>query len=113
MPSKSSKKSNNVVAELCPACGLCCNGVLFGDVELQAGDDADLLKALGLTLRRKGRKQAFDQPCSCFDGKLCGIYSERPRRCRTFECRLLQRVQNGERKTNQALKTIKEAKSSE
>ncbi len=31
---------------LCPDCGLCCNGVLFADVELRAGDDAGRLKQL-------------------------------------------------------------------
>ena len=98
------------VSLLCPACGLCCNGVLFGDVELRAGDDAKRLAALRLDLFRKGRHQAFAQPCSCFDGKLCRIYADRPKRCRTFECRLLQRTQVNELTTAGALKAIKAAR---
>lgn len=100
----------DAVAQLCPACGMCCNGVLFGDVELQRGDDAKRLTTLGLDLFRKGRKECFSQPCACFDGTLCQIYDGRPKRCRTFECRLLQRVQAGKVATTEALKVIKVAR---
>jgi hypothetical protein len=89
---------------------MCCNGVLFGDVELRAGDDARRLASLGLDLFRKDRHQAFAQPCSCFDGKFCNIYADRPKRCRTFECRLLQRTQAEELTTAEALKKIKLAR---
>jgi uncharacterized protein len=97
---------DRAVGQLCPACGLCCNGVLFSDVELPPGGEARKLEALGVTLIRKGRKLAFSQPCSCFDGQFCRIYEDRPARCRTFECRLLQRAQAGELTAASALKTI-------
>jgi uncharacterized protein len=97
---------NDFVSQLCPNCGLCCNGVLFADVELRAGDDAGRLAELGLSLAKKGGKLAFAQPCACFDGKLCGIYADRPKRCQTFECGLLKRVQGGELDADAALKTI-------
>ena len=101
---------STAVSQLCPNCGLCCNGVLFADVELRKGDDARRLAGLGLSLKKKGRKQVFTQPCNCFDGKLCGIYAERPVRCRTFECGLLKRVQIGELGSNAALRTIARAR---
>jgi Fe-S-cluster containining protein len=85
--------------------------VLFADVELRAGDDAKRLAKLGLSLEKKGaNKIAFAQPCACFDGKLCAIYADRPKRCRTFECGLLQRVQAGELNADAALKTISKTK---
>jgi Fe-S-cluster containining protein len=99
----------NGIEQLCPKCGLCCNGVLFADVELRKGDDIQQLAELGLSLEKKGRKQAFAQPCACFDGELCRIYTRRPKRCRTFECGLLKRVQAGEMGVDAALKTIAEA----
>jgi uncharacterized protein len=99
-------KSPDGVSQLCPNCGLCCNGALFADVELRAGDDAGRLAELGLSLTKKGGKLAFPQPCACFDGKLCTIYADRPKRCRTFECGLLKRVQDGELDADAALKTI-------
>src|ERR1017187_9632698 len=102
--------SPDSVAQLCPKCGLCCNGVLFADVELRKGDDAQRLAELGLPLVKKRRKPAFAQPCVCFDGTLCRIYAERPVYCRTFECGLLKRVQAGELGVDAALKTIAQAK---
>ena len=100
----------DAISQLCPKCGLCCNGVLFADVKLRKGDDAKRLAELGLPLEKKGGQQAFAQPCGCFDGKLCRIYNDRPKRCRSFECGLLKRVQAGELDADAALKTIAQAK---
>lgn len=99
-------KPANSVAALCPQCALCCNGVLFADVRLQKGDNAKQLAALGVPLKKRGAITRFIQPCACLGGKLCRIYAERPARCRTFECRLLQRTQAGEVTERAALKTI-------
>lgn len=101
----------NVVDQLCTECGLCCDGTLFADVELRAGDDAKRLAKLGLTLKKKGQgKLAFAQPCACFNGTLCNIYSDRPKRCRLFECGLLKKVKAGEMKAAAALKKISQTK---
>jgi Fe-S-cluster containining protein len=107
----SKSKPTDAVSQLCPNCGLCCDSTLFADVELRAGDDAKRLAKLGLTLLQKTKnKLAFAQPCACFDGKLCGIYADRPRRCRLFECGLLKRVDAGEMTAGAALKKISVAK---
>lgn len=99
------------VDELCPHCGLCCESTLFADVELRAGDQAARLEELGLTLVKKGKsKLAFAQPCACFDGKLCTIYPDRPKRCRLFECGLLKRVADGKLSSAAALKRIRAAR---
>jgi uncharacterized protein len=101
----------NAVDQLCPNCGLCCDGTLFADVELRAADDAKWLVKLGLSLKKKGRiKLAFTQPCVCFDGRLCEIYSERPKHCRLFECGLLKKVNAGQMTTSAALRKIAKAK---
>jgi hypothetical protein len=100
----------NGIDQLCPNCGLCCNGVLFADVELQQDDDAGRLIDLGMALKKKGMKRAFVQPCRFFDGKLCRIYADRPGRCAAFECGLLKRVQSGEMSAPAALKRIAAAK---
>lgn len=102
---------NRHVDQLCPNCGLCCDSTLFADVELRAGDKAARLEELGLTLVRKGKnKLAFAQPCACFNGKLCNIYQDRPKRCRLFECGLLKRVAAGELSSALALKRIRAAR---
>ncbi len=101
----------NSVEQLCPNCGLCCDSTLFADVELRAGDDAKRLKQLGLTIEKKTQtKLAFAQPCACFDGRLCGIYADRPKCCRTFECGLLKKVEANELTAGAALAKISEAK---
>jgi len=106
----SENKPTEAVSQLCPNCGLCCDSTLFADVELRAGDDAGRLAELGLSLAKKGGKLAFAQPCACFDGKLCGIYADRPKRCRTFECGILKKVEADEMTVDTALKKISEAK---
>ena len=115
MPSRCSalrrNDMNTSIEQLCPNCGLCCDSTLFADVELRAGDDATRLKKLGLTLTKKGKsKTAFAQPCACFDGKLCTIYQDRPKRCGMFECGLLKRVESEEMTAGMALKKISAAK---
>jgi Fe-S-cluster containining protein len=107
----SQQTTTDVVFQLCPNCGLCCDSTLFADVELRAGDDEKRFEQLGLKLQKKGRsKLAFAQPCACFDGRLCGIYADRPKRCRTFECGLLKRVQAGNLEADAALKSIARTK---
>jgi Fe-S-cluster containining protein len=99
------------IQQLCPQCGLCCDSTLFADVELYTGDDAKQLKKLGLSLHKKGRgKLAFAQPCACFDGRFCRIYGERPKRCHTFQCGLLKRVEAGDMAVSAALRKITAAK---
>jgi len=100
----------NCVDQLCPKCGLCCNGVLFGDVKLQKGDDTRHLAGLGLPLKKPAGRPAFQQPCACFDGRLCRIYADRPIQCRAFECGVLKRVQAGELDAEAALRKIDEAR---
>jgi Fe-S-cluster containining protein len=100
----------SAVEQLCPQCGLCCNGVLFGDVELQRTDNAARLAKLGLELFAKKHRRAFNQPCACFDGKLCRIYADRPARCRAFECTQIQRVDQGKQSLAAAARKIREAR---
>jgi len=99
-----------LILQLCPKCGLCCNGVLFADVRLKKGDDGRRLTDLGLPLKKKTGGLAFPQPCTCFDGAFCRIYAERPTQCRAFECGLLKRVQAGEMEVNTAKKKITKAR---
>ena len=98
------------ITTLCPRCGLCCNGVLFADVELRKTDRTTALAKRGLTVFQRGRHRVLAQPCACFDGQHCEIYRDRPAHCQAFECGLLQRVSAGEITAAAALKTIAQAK---
>jgi hypothetical protein len=99
---------------LCLECGLCCNGVIFANGQLQPQDDVPRLKSLGLRLLPVRQSQIgsrkFRQPCAAFDGCRCGIYSDRPKYCREFECLLLQSVQSGQTEAVTALRVIRTAR---
>ena len=99
--------TSTAAARLCAACGLCCNGVLFHTVQLQPGDSAKALAALGLKLKRKQGHHYILQPCPAFKESCCSIYAARPQRCRLFECRQLQRVEAGETTEAMALEKIR------
>ncbi|MEO5802952.1 MAG: YkgJ family cysteine cluster protein [Verrucomicrobiota bacterium] len=105
----------SVGEKLCLTCGLCCNGVIFADVQLQRGDHAERFKALGLPLARLRKTDEtshwkFPQPCAAFDGCHCRIYADRPKYCRAFDCALLKSVNAGEVEVPAALRTIEKAR---
>ena len=87
---------------LCLQCGMCCNGVLFADVRPEPGDASPLFTQHGKRVK---------QPCPAFNSSdcTCAIYTERPMRCRKFECRQLLGVRAETIKTEAALKKIKAA----
>jgi len=114
------ESSDLVASKLCLNCGLCCNGVLFKDVRLQAGDDAERLRACGLKVSSPtpGAKRGslnkpeprFPQPCAALGADLrCSIYTERPTRCREFECLLFKDVLQGALQLERALKVVRDA----
>ena len=106
----------DVSSRLCLACGLCCDGTLFADVELQPGDSAERLRALGQKLRRGkdstgNSVQKFSQPCPALGPDCrCAFYADRPTRCREFDCAVLRSVQSGELTPEAALRRIRHAR---
>jgi Fe-S-cluster containining protein len=101
--------------ELCLECGLCCNGVIFADGQLQPEDDAQRLRTLGLRLAKTNPKSKiqnpkFHQPCAAFDGCRCNIYADRPKYCRAFECLLLRDVKAGDLEADAARRIIRDAR---
>jgi Fe-S-cluster containining protein len=89
------KMKPSLTDTLCTRCGLCCDGTLFADVELAGTDEAVALEIMGLEIEEEEESGLLLQPCAALKGKRCSIYPHRPDCCRTFECRLLQRVQRG------------------
>src|SRR3954454_11287224 len=77
---------------LCRACGLCCDGSLFGCATLEPQEVHD---ARQRRLHVLPRGNAFEQPCSALttseSGYGCSIYPDRPGSCRAFTCRLYER----------------------
>jgi uncharacterized protein len=95
--------------EICLACGLCCNGVIFANLQLQPADDAERLRSHGLpiTTSRAPRHPPFlTQPCAALEGCSCRVYADRPQYCRHFECVLLKSVVAGRTQPAEALRII-------
>lgn len=100
--------------KLCLACGLCCDGTLFGHVKLGPRDDAKKLKALGLPVsvtRTAPRVTHFRQPCAalCAD-RTCRVYADRPAQCRAFECGVFKDAEAGRIEFAAALRLVKRAR---
>lgn len=102
-----------IISQLCLNCGLCCNGALFRDVELQPGDDAAFYSSQGLAVEGVKTKVRFPQPCAalCADNR-CRIHADRPTHCRDFECGVLMAVLAGSMDIPAALRTIGQARRS-
>ena len=73
---------------LCRACGLCCDGSLFGRVGLEP-EEVEGAKKHRLRVVESGK--SFAQPCAALVDRACSIYDERPLSCRRFTCRLYER----------------------
>jgi Fe-S-cluster containining protein len=120
MASKTHQPNGTIAEDLCLACGICCDGTLFADVKLQAGDDSGYLRAVGLPIvvpnAGPGRPSAqgslgkFAQPCRAFQGCQCRIYEDRPKHCRDFECVLLKSVKSGKTEGAAAFNIIRVAR---
>lgn len=96
---------------LCTRCGLCCDGTLFGDVELAGPREATRLEALGLDVDADDADvELLALPCAGLRGTRCSVYAHRPQCCRTFECRLLQEAERGLISADAALTSIALAK---
>lgn len=110
--------TSKIIEKLCLKCGLCCDGSLFNDVELQPGDDAARLKKHGLRLRKTPSPNAatpprvrFPQPCSALGADCrCSAYKDRPGHCRAFECLLFGDVAAGRLKLASAQRIVRKAR---
>lgn len=102
--------SEDVATRLCLRCGLCCDGVLFGDVRVGLEDRPERLLKHGMPLQRTEEVWHFDQPCVALECGACRIYEDRPSHCRQFECALLQETLRGRRTEEEAERAIDRAR---
>jgi uncharacterized protein len=94
---------------LCMACGLCCDGTLFGQTNLSTEDDTAALSALGVEFVSDLAKPMLRQPCAAYRNCACSIYPDRPRACRQFRCALLRHFKENKISQGDALDVIRKA----
>lgn len=71
---------------LCAACGACCDGTMFSNVELDPDMPAPVRRRLGLL--DEGMQMLL--PCAHRSSEGCTVYEVRPSPCRGFRCKQLR-----------------------
>ena len=94
---------------LCQACGLCCDGSLFGRVPLGPDEQVPALKLAVVTNAQGGRH--VPQRCAALEGTVCQVYEQRPLACRRYECLLFGALREGEVSLPEALTVVQRAQS--
>jgi Fe-S-cluster containining protein len=93
-------KSSNI----CLSCGICCNGTLLGFVQLESEERSRLRKLM--EIEEVGEKGFFFQPCSRLGCNGCTIYTDRPRKCGEFQCKMLKSYDKKELDFDSAISVI-------
>ncbi|MBB4612568.1 YkgJ family cysteine cluster protein [Novosphingobium taihuense] len=90
--------------DLCTGCAACCDGTIFGYVEVSRDEEV----ALGGLFTMESRKDdaIFYQPCPHSVGQRCQIYSRRPETCRKFHCHTLKALRGGEIESGEAVRRV-------
>lgn len=88
---------------ICLSCGLCCNGIFVGFVELEKEEIPALNKLMEVV--ETEYKGIFLQPCTKYCNG-CSIYTNRPKQCRNYNCGLLKSVEQNELDFNTALEMV-------
>jgi hypothetical protein len=97
---------------LCLACGLCCDGTIFTEVNLKSEDEVRSLESSGIKILSDKDSHKFKQPCVAHKKGMCTIYADRPFHCRSYLCSLLERFERSEITQDEALRIISIAVSS-
>ena len=105
MPDLATARAAN---DLCLSCGLCCSGLLFGHVSVDANDTA-VTEMLGLSLKPKV-KHKLKHPCQFLDDGKCSIYLDRPARCHGFACKLRANVLRADVDASEGREVVDETK---
>lgn len=99
------------MADLCASCGLCCDGSLFGYVTVSLSEmEALVARDVAVGSRPDGDGYRLSQRCPALEGTLCRAYEVRPSGCRAYECQLYAAHRDREVSTEEALRTVEEAK---
>ena len=98
----------NESLNICLPCGICCNGTMIGFVQLEAEELPVMRKLMDIT--ETNSEGFFLEPCKKLSDEGCTIYSQRPKHCDTFNCKLLKSIQQKEIDFISAMEIINEVK---
>jgi len=95
-------------SNLCLSCNICCEGTTIGFVQLD-DNEISTIKELKEIEEANG-KGFFLQPCDKLGCNGCSIYSQRPRQCASYNCKLLKSVENKELNFDHAVDIVNRVK---
>lgn len=75
--------------QICIACGFCCDGTLFADAVLQAGELENLPEKMATQYFTTERGEFFRLPCPYLKKKCSIYYKPKAQVCSSYRCRLL------------------------
>jgi len=98
-------------AELCKACGLCCNGHLFSWTRARANELKPFEKLGFDIIQVNSRQHGFVQPCPMWNG-ICQIYNSEqyPHACESYNCKLLRELLDESITLSTALRVVRQTK---
>jgi Fe-S-cluster containining protein len=95
---------------LCLACGLCCNGVLYSQVNVEP-EHVPLVSTLGLTVEEfDDHSVGFRQPCVLYQQNRCSAYPHHPPACKAYRCALLRKYEAGDATLDDGLAIVNQVK---
>ena len=80
---------------LCAVCNMCCDGTVFTQAPMRAGEEAQA-EAVGMTVFDYEGRPAFALPCPRITPQGCSVYERRPDKCKRFRCPTLVALDIGE-----------------
>lgn len=98
----------NESLNICLPCGICCNGTMIGFVQLEA-EELPVMREL-MDITETNGEGFFLEPCKKLSTDGCTIYSQRPKHCDNFNCKLLKSLQQKEIEFDSAMEIINEVK---
>ena len=89
---------------ICLSCGLCCDGTLIGFVQLES-EELSVVREL-MVIEEVDENGFFYLPCKNLGCNGCKIYSQRPKQCGKFKCRVLKSIEKEELDFDSAVEII-------
>lgn len=95
-------------SNICIACGLCCDGSIIGYVQI-GNDELEVTREI-MDIEEANGEGFFFHPCEKLSCDGCTVYNQRPKKCISFKCKILNSIEDKEISLDSALEIVKHIK---